>query len=119
MGSGDDSSVEVTNPILGSLKASGPNITLIFTLGTFVFVVIIAYILNAHAGDAKDTGKAVAQELKESNKEVAQALRESNKEVAKVLNELAQAMREANCLAQFTKPEEKKQNSDLCKRLSR
>lgn len=116
---GEAESVEVSNPVLGSLKASGQNITLIFTIATFSFVVVLAWLFNAHAGDAKDNGKTVAQELKESNKEVASALRESNREVSKVLSELAQAMREANCLAQFETPEKKRQNSDLCKRLSR
>lgn len=112
-------SVEATNPILGTLKVSGANVNLIVTIGTFVFVAIIAYVLNAHAGDARDGGKAAAQELKESSKEVSAALRESNKEVAKSLNELAQAMREANCLAQFTTPEAKAKNADFCKRVSR
>lgn len=115
----EDSSLEATNPVLGSLKISGPNVTLILTVGTFIIVSLIAYLLNAHAGDAKDTGKSVAQELKDANKEVAAALKESNKEVAKVLNELAAAMREQNCLSSFPTPAERAKNAELCKRISR
>lgn len=114
-----DESVEATNPILGSLKISGANVTLILTVAVFIIVCICAYVLNAHAGDAKDGAKAVAQELKEANREVAATLKESNKEVSKVIGDLAQAMREANCLAQFSKPEERAKNAELCKRISR
>lgn len=112
-------SVEVTNPLLGTLKLAGSNVNTIATVCTLILVCIIAYVLSAHAGDAKDGAKSVAAELKEANKEVASTLKESNKDIAKVLSELAQAMREANCLAQFTTPTEKAANADLCKRLSR
>lgn len=116
---GSAESVEVTNPIFGSLKINGQNVILILVVAVFIVVCIMAYVLNAHAGDAKETGAAVARELKEANKEVAAALKDSNKEVAKVLNELAAAMRESNCLAQFVKPEERARNAELCKRISR
>lgn len=114
-----DDTVEASNPVLGSFKVSGQNVNTIATVATLILVSIVAYVLNAHAGDAKETGKAVAQELKEANKEVANTLKESNREVAKVLNELAAAMREQNCLAQFPTQVERARNAELCKRISR
>lgn len=111
--------VEASNPILGSLKVSGQNVNTIATVVTLIFVCVIAWVLNAHAGDAKETGKAVAQELKEANKEVANTLKESNRDVSKVLQELSAAIREQNCLAQFATATERAKNADLCKRISR
>lgn len=116
---GNGESVEATNPILGTLKVSGQSITLLICVVILIIVSVIAWVLNAHAGDAKDAGVSVARELKEANKEVAQTLKESNKEISKVLNELAAAMREQNCLAQFSTAEEKSKNAELCKRISR
>lgn len=114
-----EESVEVTNPLLGSLKIASANLNTIATVVTLIVAIIMAWVLMAHAGDSKEGAKSVASELKEANKEVASTLKESNQAIAKVLQELSQAMREANCLAQFTTPQEKSQNADLCKRLSR
>jgi len=113
-----DDTVEASNPVLGSFKFSGQNINTVATLAALVLIAIVAYVLNAHAGDAKETGKAVAQELKEANREVANTLKESNKDVAKVLQELSRAMREQNCLSQFATAVERSKNAELCKRIS-
>ncbi len=103
---------------IGRFKISSANLNTLFTVMGFVLLCLVAWTLYAHATDAKDSGKVVAQELKEANKEVASALKESNKEISKVLNDLAQAMRERNCLESFT-PQKRAENADLCKRLSR
>src|SRR3990167_2401686 len=102
----------------GKFKISSANINTLATIVTLILVSVIAYVINAHAGDAKETGKAVAQELKEANKEVAATIKESNREISKVLNDLAGAMREANCLAQYETAQEKAKNADICKRIS-
>ena len=114
-----DDNLEVTNPILGSLKIASANLNTIATVVTLIVAGVMSWVLFAHAGDAKESGKEVAKELKEANREVAAALNESNKEVSKVLYDLAQAIREQNCLAQFPTPQEKARNADLCKRISR
>lgn len=111
-------SVEVTNPIFGSAKVSGSNVSLILGVGTFIMVAILAWIFNAHAGDSKDSSKEVAKELKESNEKVAAAMKESNKELGMILKELAQSTREQNCLLSL--PQERRAaNSEICKRISR
>lgn len=122
----DTQSVDVSNPILGSLKVSGATVNTIFTVFGFVVTSLIAWVLWTHHADAKDLGRTVAQELKEANKEIAQTLKESqkdvketNRDVSKALQDLAQAMREQNCLAQFPTPQERAQNAELCKRISR
>ena len=104
---------------LGKFKVSGANVSLLLIMLVVVLSSLNAWTLYAHAGDAKDTGRAVAQELKEANKEVANTLKESNKEIAKVLNELSTAIREQNCLSQFPTAQERAKNAELCKRLSR
>lgn len=104
---------------LGKFKVSSANISTLASIVTLILVSVVAYVMNAHAGDAREAGKAVAQELKEANKEVAATIKESNKEVSTVLNELAKAMREANCLAQYATAQEKAKNADICKRISR
>lgn len=110
--------VEASNPTLGSFKVSGANLNTLFTLMGFILMCVIAFVVWTHTEDARAGGKAVAHELKEANKEVASTLKESNKEVSRVLNDLARAMREQNCLAQFPTPQLKAQNADLCKRIS-
>lgn len=103
---------------LGKFKLTGANLPTLLSLLVLVLSCLIAWTLYAHAGDAKDGAKSVAAELKEANREVAGTLRESNREISKVLNELAQAMRERNCLDAF-EPVKRMQNAELCKRLSR
>lgn len=117
--SDDSQSIQASNPILGSIKINSANMNTLATVATLIVVGVMSWVLFSHAGDAKESGKAVAQELKEANKEVAAALKESNKEVAKVLNELAAAMREQNCLSSFPTPAERAKNAELCKRISR
>lgn len=110
--------IEASNPTLGSFKISSTSLSALFTLLSFVLTCLIGWVLYAHAGDAKETGKIVAQELKEANKEVASSLKESNKEIAKALADLAQAMRERNCLDSFPL-EKRERNAERCKLLSR
>lgn len=103
---------------LGKFKISSANLNNLLTVLCTIGVVLLCWMVYAHAGDAKETGKAVAQELKEANKEVSNTLKESNKELTKVLGDLAQSIREQNCLLSF-EPAKRVENSELCKRLSR
>ncbi len=112
-------SIEVTNPVLGSLKASGPNVTLMLSVGTFFLAAAMAWMMNTHAGEAKDGSKEMAKELKESNEKVAQAMKESNKELGAILKELAQSTREQNCLLSLPQDRRNGVNAETCKRLSR
>jgi type VI protein secretion system component VasK len=102
---------------LGKFKISGANVNNLITIISFVGVVLIAWTLYAHAGDAKESGKAIAQELKEANKAVAQELRETNKEMTAILREMARATREQNCLLSLPQDQRQK-NAEVCKRIS-
>lgn len=66
------------------------------TVATLVLVVLLGYAFYLHAADAKDAGK----------------------ELVSAMKDLAQTNREQNCLIAIP-PEQRMQNSDLCKRLSR
>jgi len=121
----DSQTVEATNTPFGSFKISSANLNTLFTVLGFIVLCIMAWILWTHHADASDTrkdakegSKLVAQELKEANKEIAATLKESNKEISRVLNDLARAMREANCLNSFPTPQQKAANAELCKRIS-
>lgn len=115
----NDAQTVEADTALGKFKISSPNLTALASVVSIILLSLLTYMIWAHADDAKRAGTAVAQELKEANKEVAQTLKESNRDIAKVLAELAQAMRETNCLAQFHTADEKAKNADLCKRISR
>ena len=125
MGSDDRHSVDVSNPILGSLKVSGANVNTLFTIVGFVVTCILAWVLFTHQSEAKDNGKALAQVMKESNQEFAHALKESNREVTEAIKQMAVEQRRANeigreqtCL--LTLPPDRRTNAgDFCKRLSR
>lgn len=113
-----EETIEASNPTLGSFKVSSANLNSLFTVLCFALLCLIGWVLYAHAGDTKENGGAVAKELKEANKEVAAALKDSNKEVSKVLSELAQAMRERNCLDSFQQ-EKRLENAERCRQISR
>lgn len=136
MGSDDRHSVDVSNPLLGSLKVSGANVNTLFTIAGFILICILSVVLFTHQTEAKDNNKALAQVLKEANQEVAQALKDSNKEVAQALKDSNAAVtdaikqmaieqrraneigREQTCL--LTLPPDRRTNAgDFCKRLSR
>src|SRR3990167_7752335 len=97
----DTQNLEVTNPVLGSLKVSSANLNTIFTIFGFILTVLIAWVLWAHSGESKDAIKTVATELKTANQEVAVTLKESNKELGFAMKELAMAAREQNCSYRF------------------
>lgn len=102
---------------LGKFKISSANLNNLATFATLLFVILIAWLLNAHAGDAKDGAKAVAAELRDANREVAQALKDSNKEISATLKEMARATREQNCLLSL--PQDRRQReADTCRRIS-
>ena len=125
MGSDDRHSVDVSNPILGSLKVSGANVNTLFTICGFVLSCILAWVLFTHQSEAKDNGKEIAAALKESNREMAQALKDTNRDVAEAIKQMAIEQRRANeigreqtCL--LTLPPDRRTNAgDFCKRLSR
>jgi hypothetical protein len=102
---------------VGKFKISGANLNNLATFATLVGVVLLCWVVWGHAGDAKESGKAIAAELKESNKAVAQELRESNKEMTLILKEMARATREQNCLLSLPQ-EQRQRNAETCRRIS-
>lgn len=118
-------SVEASNPILGSLKVSGPNLNMFFTVGGFFGTCFLIWLVNTHTVDAKDNGKEVAQALKESNREMIQAMKDSNAAVADAMKQVAKEQRRSNELAReqtclITLPPDRRTNAgEFCKRLSR
>ena len=114
----DAQNIEVTNPVLGSLKVSSANLNTIFTVFGFILTALIAWVLWFHTGESKDANKAVAIELKEANHVIAVTLKESNKELGTALKELTVASREQNCLLSIPL-ERRQENVEMCKRISR
>ena len=125
MGSDDQQSVELSNPIFGSAKVSGATVNTIFTVFIFVLCMFMSFVIWNHDVVAKDTGKEVATVLKESNKEIAQALKESNAAVTDAIKQMTREQQRANeigreqtCL--LTLPPDRRTNAgEFCKRLSR
>ena len=109
-------SVEADTAI-GKFKVTGANLNNLATFASLVGVVLLCWVVWGHAGDAKDSAKAVAAELRDANKEVAQALKESNREISQVLKEMSRATREQNCLLSLPQDQRQK-NAELCKRIS-
>jgi proteasome assembly chaperone (PAC2) family protein len=121
----DDSSAEITNPILGSLKVSGQNVNTIFTVFGFVVLVLLAIVTWNHQVEAKDADKSIISVLKENNKVVADALKDSNERTNKILEKMTEqqqrmieGQREANCLLGIP-PERRANSGEWCKRISR
>ena len=78
----EQQSVEITGTPYGSLKIFGADLNTFITILSFIMLTVFAWVLWTHSADAmenrkdaKETGKAVAQELKEANNEVANVLR--------------------------------------------
>ena len=125
MGSDERQSVDIANPILGSLKVSGANVNTIFTMFSFALIMFISFVVWNHQVEAKDTNKEVAQALKDSNKEIAHALKESQAAIAEAMRQMAKEQQRANeigreqtCL--LTLPPDRRTNAgEFCKRLSR
>ena len=109
-------SVEADTAI-GKFKLTGTNLNNLATFASLVLVCLVAWVLYAHAGDAKDSAKAVAAELRDANREVANALKESNREISQVLKEMSRATREQNCLLSLPQDQRQK-NAETCKRIS-
>ena len=109
-------SVEADTAI-GKFKITGANLNNLATFASLIGIVLLCWVVYGHAGDAKETAKAIAAELREANKEVANALKESNKEMSSVLKEMARSTREQNCLLSLPQDQRQK-NAELCKRLS-
>ena len=125
MGSDDRQNVEVTNPILGTLKVSSANLNTIFTVFGFILTCLIAWVVWQHHAEAKDETKAVAAVLKESNKAIADALKENNAATVRAFEKMTEeqrkstdAIREIACLSD---PSMRNRNDarEFCKRISR
>ena len=113
----DQPEIVEADTALGKFKISSANMNNLMTVLIFVAVVLGGWQLWAHAGDAKESGKAIAQELKEANKAVAQELKEANKEMTMILREMARATREQNCL--LSVPQERRQAmAETCRRIA-
>ena len=102
---------------IGKFKLTGTNLNNVATFACLVLVCLIAWVLYAHAGDAKEGAKAVAVELRDANKEVANALKESNKDISQTLKEMSRATREQNCLLSLPQDQRQK-NAEICRRIS-
>lgn len=123
--SDNNSSVEASNPVLGSLKVSGANVNNILTTFSFLGIAFLSWIAWNHNVDAKDNEKGVVIVLKESNKAQTEALKSSNEATNKILEKMndtqqrtVEALREANCLLAL--PQDRRTNaSEFCKRIAR
>lgn len=117
--------LDVSNPVLGSIRAKGYRIMDIVCLIALGITVYIAFTIFHHNAEAKDTSREIAQAIKDSNKEVAQTLKETNAQVTEAIKQMAVEQRRANeigreqtCL--LTLPPDRRTNAgEFCKRLSR
>lgn len=114
---------EASNPVLGSLKVSSANMNTLFTIFSFVLMVLMAWTLWAHDREAKADGGAVANVLKQSNESIAAALRESNQNTMKAIDKLtdaqertARAQDKTNCLLAIP-PDSRARAEELCERI--
>ncbi len=112
------SDTEVDAEIAGQkVRVKGSDVNMIFTVSSFIGIVLIGYVIYTHADDAKKSDKEVAIELRDANREVAKVLKDQQKEMTEILKEMARATREQNCLLSLPQ-EQRQRNSELCKRLS-
>ena len=102
---------------IGKFKVSGASITPILLVVLVVLTGLSCYVLYAHAGDSRESGKEIAKELKEASKEAATTLKDTNKELIKTLDKLTSTLRKRTCLDSFT-PEKRAENVELCRRIS-
>ena len=112
----DIQTAEADTPV-GKFKITGASLNNLATFASLVLLCLVAVTLYAHAGDAKESAKAVAAELRDANREVANALKESNKEISQTLREMSRATREQNCLLSLP-PEQRQKNAEVCRRIS-
>jgi type VI protein secretion system component VasK len=111
-------SFEASNPVLGSLKVSSGNINTLFTLFSFVLLVLLCWTLWQHESQARDSDKTSTAAMVKSNSEVAQVLREFNTTTGEALKELTLAQRKTNCLLSL--PPDQRGNADvICDRILR
>ena len=112
------SDTEVEAEVAGQkLKVKGSDVNMLFTVSSFIGIVLIGYVIYTHADDAKKSDKEVAIELRDANREVAKVLKDQNKEMTDVLKEMARATREQNCLLSLPQ-EQRQRNAETCKRIS-
>lgn len=91
---------------------------------TTVIVLVLAYIVFAHAADQKTGTQAIVQEIKESNISAARIVKDSNDNLIRALHEFSanskeqtRVAREQNCLLLFDQSERQRQTEN-CKRIS-
>ena len=121
----DTSSVEATNPILGSLKVSGANLNTIASVFSFFGVVFLCWVTWQHQVEAKDAERSLIIVMKENAKTTADALKESTAAQNRILEKMSdqaqrqvEAQRETNCLLGI--PQDRRTNAvELCKRIAR
>lgn len=92
--------VEAKLPGGTSLRVRGTDI---LGVGTFLIVVMAAYLLWEHKGDAKDIAREISLSLKEMTREQ---------------HMMTQAQRESNCLLALP-PEQRERSAEFCKRVTR
>lgn len=113
---------EVDAEVAGQkLRVKGSDVNMLFTISSFIGIVLTGYVVYTHAEDAKKSGREVAIELRDSNKEIARVLKENNQEMAAVLREMARATREQNCILSLPPsltPDQRRFSMEACKRNS-
>lgn len=109
----DAHSVEASNPVLGSLKVSGASINTIFTVFSFVLLVLLCWILWQHEVNARDSDKTVAASIVKSNEGVAKAL----EKLAESQDRYTEEQRKTNCLLEL--PQEQRIRCDRILRRDR
>lgn len=117
--------LEVTNPVLGSLRAKGYRLMDLVCILTASGVLALAYFVQGYASDYEKNQKAVKEALKESNAEVVKVLKEMGTQHNEVMRQVTveirrgnEAQRETACLldpALRNRPDAR----DVCKRLIR
>jgi len=118
-------SVEITNPIAGSLKISGANVNTMLTVLAFPVLIGITWITWTHYNTALASDRATAEALVRNNEIIVNSLKESNANTAKALERLAEAQEKTaraqdktNCLLAIP-PDARNRADELCNRILR
>ena len=88
---------------VGEINLENVSLNTFFTLIGFLLIVLISFALWEHREDSKSHGREIVVTFKEMVAEQKM---------------MTQAMRESNCLTSLS-PEERKRDSELCKRVTR
>lgn len=117
--------LDVSNPVLGSIRAKGYRLSDLLWPLVIVGLGYTSLTLYNHSVEAKDEKEAIAKSLKESHAQTAQALKESNANTAEAIRQMAteqkkatNVLREMSCLLD---PQVVRRSDarEFCKRITR